>query len=97
MGIGKLYNANDEQLISEVDYKFQDVSLTSWWGELTLMDYKRISDGGGYILEIDDKRRGKIYLKKRVNRAVSGVPPRYIYHFSGSGPLEQEPEEPEKG
>ena len=88
MGIGKLYNANDEQLISEVDYKFQDVSLTGWWGELTLMDYKRISDGGGYILEIDDKRRGKIYLKKRVNRAVSGVPPRYIYHFSGNGPLE---------
>lgn len=88
MGIGKLYNANDEQLISEVNYQFQNVSPMSWWGELTLIDYKRIGDGGGYIIELEDNRRASCYLKKRVNRAVSGVPPRYIYHFSGNSPLE---------
>ncbi len=88
MGIGKLYKASDEQFIAEVSYRFQDESETNWWGELSLVEYRRIGDSGGFIIELEDKRRGICYLKKRVNRAVTGVPPRYVYHFSGTGPLE---------
>ena len=58
-----------------------------WWGELILIEYQRISDGTGYIIELEDGRQGKCSLKKRVNRAVSGVPPRYVYRFTGDGPL----------
>jgi len=49
------------------------------------VDFVRIKDGSGYILELEDGRRSKCALKKRVNRAVTSLPPRYIYHFSGSG------------
>ncbi len=88
MGKGKLYRSDDEQLLGDIDYQLQDESKTSWWGELIFIDYVRIGDGGGYIIELEDNRRGRCYLKKRVNRAVSGVPPRYIYHFTGSSPLD---------
>ena len=88
MSIGKLYTASDEQFVGEVDYQFQNESPTSWWGELVLTEYQRIGESGSYILELEDNRKGRCYLKKRVNRAVSGVPPRYIYRFSGTGSLE---------
>ena len=88
MAIGKLYMPSDEQFVAEVDYNLQDDSPSGWWGELILTEYRRISDGGGYIIELEDKRQGRCHLKKRVNRAVSGVPPRYIYHFSGISSLE---------
>jgi hypothetical protein len=81
--IGKLYQSSDEEFITEVNYKFQDESETGWWGELTLTDYKRIKDNDIYIIELDDTRWGKCRLRKRVNRAVSGVPPRYVYQFTG--------------
>ena len=88
MSTGKLYRANDEQLVGDISYQFQHETPANWWGELTLMEYGKISDGG-YIIELEDKRKGKCYLKKRVNRAVSGVPPRYVYHFTGAGPLDR--------
>ena len=89
MSKGKLYMSNDEQLLGDVDYQLQAESKTSWWGELIFTNYVRIGDGGGYTLELEDNRRGSCYLKKRVNRAVSGVPPRYIYHFTGTSPLDK--------
>ena len=88
MAIGKLYTSNDEQLVANIEYQFQDESPTGWWGELTLTEYKRINDGGGFLIELEDNRKGRCYLKKRVNRAVTGVPPRYIYRFNGTSPLE---------
>jgi len=86
--IGKLYRLSDKQFVTEVNYQFHDESATSWWGELTLTDYMRINEGDWYIIELEDKRKGNCRLRKRVNRAVSGVPPRYIYRFTGSGALE---------
>ena len=83
MSTGKLYRASDEELITKVNYKFQHESETGWWGELTLTDYKRIKDNDIYYLELEDQRRGRCRLRKRVNRAVSGVPPRYVYQFTG--------------
>ncbi len=86
MSKGKLYSSNDE-LVAEVEYTMQDESPRNWWGELILTEYKRVSDGPGYVIELEDKRRGRCNLKKRVNRAVSSLPPRYIYRFAGSSPL----------
>jgi hypothetical protein len=90
MTTGKLYRVSDNELITEVNYKFQDESETGWWGELTLTDYKRINDNDIYLIELEDNRRGRCRLRKRVNRAVSGmVPPRYVYQFTGMSPLQQ--------
>ena len=47
----------------------------------------RLSDGDGYVIELLDGRRGWCSLKKRVNRAVHGIPPLYHYHFRGHGML----------
>lgn len=88
MSIGKLYASNGDELVGDVDYQLQAESENGWWGELVLMEYKRIGDGGSYVLELEDSRKGRCHLKKMVNRAVSGVPPRYVYHFSGTGILE---------
>jgi hypothetical protein len=88
LSTGKLYRQSNNELISEVNYQFQNETDTNWWGELVLTDYIRIDDGDGYIIELDDARRGKVRLRKRVNRAVSGVPPRYVYQFTGIAPLQ---------
>lgn len=88
MTTGKLYKSNDNEYVTEVNYHFHDESDTSWWGELTLNEYKNISDGEGFIIELEDKRKGRCHLHKRVNMAVSGIPPRYTYHFTGLGPLQ---------
>ncbi len=87
MSIGRLYRLSDNNLVSKVNYQLQDESATIWWGEFTLIDYMRINEKEGYVIKLEDKRKGKCRLKKRVNRAVSGVPPRYIYHFTGTSPL----------
>ena len=89
MGIGKLYKLSDSQFVANVDYMlFHDPAATNWWGELTLIDYTRLSEGDLFIIELEDKRKSRCHLKKRINRAVSGIPPRYIYHVTGFGPIE---------
>lgn len=88
MGMGKLYRPDGNQFVTNVNYQLHEESATSWWGELTLNDYIRISDGEEYTIELEDERKGKCRLKKRVNRAVTGIPPRYIYRFTGSNKLE---------
>ncbi len=87
MSIGGLYGISDNKLVAKVNYQLHDETATNWWGELILIDYMRLNEREGYIIELEDKRKGRCRLKKRVNRAVSGVPPRYIYHFNGTSPL----------
>ena len=90
MGIGKLYRLSDGQFVTYVNYQlFQHLAATNWWGELTLVDYVRLNEGDSFIIELEDKRKSQCFLKKRVNRAVSGIPPRYTYHVTGSSPIEQ--------
>ena len=84
MSIGKLYRSSDEEFLANVSYQFQHESPKNWWGELTLVEYVRLSDGTGYILELEEGLRARCTLKKRVNRAVTSLPPRYIYRFSGN-------------
>ena len=88
MATGKLYQSRDEEFIGGVNYNFQHNSENRWWGELTLIDYVRVKDGAGYLLELEDGRRSRCVLKKRVNRAVTSLPPRYVYHFSGTNVFE---------
>ena len=89
MGLGKLYMFDDNQFVADINYQlFNDSAATNWWGELSLIDYVRINEGDRFIIELEDKRKSKCHLKKRVNRAVSGIPPRYVYHVTGFSPIE---------
>ena len=89
MSIGKLYRLSDNQFMAYVNYKlFYHPAATNWWGELTLVDYVRLDEGDRFIIELEDKRKSKCHLKKRVNVAVKGIPPRYVYHVTGFSPLE---------
>ena len=88
MAIGKLYQSLNDQFIVEVSYQFQHEDVQRWWGELVLVDYVRIKDGSGYVIELEDGRKSRCSLKKRVNRAVTSLPPRYVYHFSGTNKFE---------
>ena len=86
--MGKLYRLNDNQFVTTVNYKlFHHKAATNWWGELVLDDYIRLNEGERFIIELEDKRKSQCHLKKRVNRAVSGIQPPYTYHFTGSNQL----------
>lgn len=91
MATGKLYLHNSEEAIVEVEYRFYDESDTHWWGELVPKEYRRLNDGDGFLIELEDGRRGRCSLRKRVNRAVSGTPPLYYYYFRGMGRFEFTP------
>ena len=82
MSRGKLYSSNDEQFVANVNYQLHDKSPTNLWGELTFNEYRSVHDGAGYVIELEDRHKCQCYLKRRVNRAVTGVPPRYVYHFT---------------
>ena len=84
MAIGKLYQSLNDEFIAEVNYQFQHEEPQRWWGELTLVEYVRVKDGSGYVIELEDGRKSRCSLKKRVNRAVTSLPPRYVYHFRGT-------------
>lgn len=84
MNIGKLYRLDGKRFVANVKYQLYEKSPTSLWGELILDEFKPVPDGEGYAIELENKSKCQCNLKKRVNRAVSGVPPRYVYHFSGS-------------
>ena len=88
MSTGSLYKLSDREFIGRVNYRLLSGEATNWWGELTLEDYVRLDDGDGYIIELEDKRMGQCRLKKIVNRVVRGIPPRWVYHITGTSPLE---------
>ena len=92
-GEGKLYKSGNDKLLSTVNYRLheeldEEGNQKSWWGELTITDNIRIPDGDKYVIELEDGRKGKCSLKRRINRAVILVPPRFIYLVQGTGLLE---------
>jgi hypothetical protein len=88
VSVGKLYKLDDSQFVANINYKlFSHPAATNWWGELTLIDYAPVSEGETFIIELEDQRKSKCHLKKVVNRAVSGIPPRYTYHVTGFTPI----------
>ncbi len=89
MSIGKLYRLGGSQFLGRINYQlFNHPAATNWWGELTLIDYVPLDEGDSFIIELEDKRKSRCRLKKIVNRAVSGIPPRYVYHVTGFSPIE---------
>ena len=91
-GKGKLYEANTGKLISMVSYQIyeeltREGTLKRWWGELTLDDSIRIHDGDRYVIELEDMHKGRCSLRRRVNKAVILVPPRFFHLLQGTGPL----------
>ncbi len=82
---GKLYYSTNGQFIANVNYQFQHQEDNHWWGELTLTEYKKVNDGGGYTIQLEDGKKSSCVLKRRINRAVSSLPPRYVYYFNGGG------------
>ena len=87
MSIGKLYRVGDEQSVVGINYQLRGGSATSWWGEFTLKEYRRLDDGARYIIELEDGRKGMCSIRKEVHRATTGIPTRYRYSFNGSGLL----------
>jgi hypothetical protein len=87
MAIGRLVSY-DGEFTYEVNYKLIDGSKLGWWGEFVLTEYHRLSEGDGYVIEFEDGRKGRCFLKKKVNRAVHGLSPLFCYHFRGNGLLE---------
>jgi hypothetical protein len=86
--IGKLYNSLNNQLIANINYNFKEEQEYQWWGELVTIEYTQIKDGSGYLIELEDGKKSRCTLKKRINRAVTSLPPHYVFHFSGSGKFE---------
>lgn len=93
MATGHLYNSNDGNLIVEVNYRLISDNENGWWGELTLADFKRIKEGDSYLILLEDGRKGRCFLKKKVNRAVQGLSPLYCYIFTGNGYLKPHKED----
>jgi len=86
---GKLYRLDDGQFLANINYQlFHHPAATNWWGELILIDYIPLNEGDVFIIELADKRKSRCHLKKMVNRAVRGIPPRYTYHVTGFSPIE---------
>ena len=88
MGVGKLYKMGDSEFVANVDYRvFQHPAATNWWGELTPLKPVTLSEGDTFEIEFEDRRKSKCRLKKIVNRVVSGLPARYVYHVTGFSPI----------
>jgi hypothetical protein len=88
MALGKLYEANNAKALVGVDYRLFDDTDDNWWGELTLTEYKRLTDGNGYTLELADGRKGRCALTRKVNKAISGLLPLHCFRFRGNGNLQ---------
>ena len=87
METGKLFNSN-KKLLVKVEYKLHSGTDSKWWGELVPTEYINLSNGDGYILELEDGQKGRCSLQKLINHAVSSVPPLYHYRFKGHSSLE---------
>jgi hypothetical protein len=87
MALGRIINSLSGAEVGEVEYTFLNDSAYSWWGELIFIEHCRVAEGDGYLLEVEDGRRGKCSLIKRVNKATYGIPSRYYYRFQGTGLL----------
>ncbi len=89
MGTGKLYRLNDNQSMADIDYQlYQRRESTEWSSELTLSSSLKISESEIYVIELEDGLKFPCKLRRKVNRAVSGIPPRYTYHATSLGRIE---------
>ncbi len=89
-GRGTLYREFEEQPVSAVSYQLQEESASEvvrWWGEFTFVDNVNIGESAHCVIELEDGRRGRCHIRKLINRVIRGVPPRFVYHFTGTDTL----------
>ena len=88
MHIGKLYKGiSGKQFVANVKYWVENEAPAKWWGVLVPMGYGRVSDSGYYEIELENKRRRKCYLQRRVIWDPIRIATCYVYHFVGMGSL----------
>lgn len=85
MAVGKLYN--DKGYLVDVNYRMYNEQEHGWCGELVLTEFRKVADGN-YTFENAEGKRGKCVLRKKVNKAVSSIPPLFFYRFHGTGVME---------
>ena len=86
MGTGKLYRLNANQFMADINYQlYQGRESTEWSAELALPSSLKINDNEIFIIELEDGHKCLCKIRKKVNRAVSGVPPCFIYHVTSLG------------
>ena len=89
MGTGILYRLNDNQFMTDINYQlYQGRESTEWSAELALPSSLKINDNEIFVIKLEDGRKGLCKLRKKVNRAVSGIPPCFIYHATNFGQIE---------
>jgi hypothetical protein len=93
-GTGKLYRGAETEPFATVKYSLLvDVSPKtgnhSWSGECILTKKDVIREGEMLTLELETGHRGNCSLRKKVNKAVMGLPVRFFYHISGLGNLSE--------
>lgn len=86
-GTGKLYDADGKQVITTVIYQIREkpqteLTLGEWRGSF-VFEQKNLFLTDEYILELQDRRRGKILISHVTVRPEF---PNY-YEFQGSGAL----------
>lgn len=91
-GKGKLYDTDGIKPVSMVSYQLYEEftprgAMKRWWGELTLENSIQIKEGDKYVIELEDKRKGRCSLRRRVNKAVIMIPPRFFYLLQGTDTL----------
>jgi len=87
--VGKIHFRGDKQKAVRVKYRFYVESPAGWRGEFTPQAHRHFVEGEGYIIELEDGRKGECYIRKMVNRVIPTVPPVYSYYFRGVGRLEK--------
>ena len=88
LGIGNLYSIEDEQFVAEINYHLWekppvDHTDGKWWGDF-IPKPRRHYLKGEYIIELNDKRRGKISI---INIDICPGAPNF-HRFNGKGLLE---------
>jgi len=82
MQMGRLYKLNEEQFVTDINYRLLGDTPRSVSGELIPTEYGSITDNESYIVELEDNQKFRCNLKKNVNRPTVGLPPRFVYRFA---------------
>jgi len=91
-GTGNLYRGAETEPFVSVKYSLLvDVSKSTgnhtWSGECILTRKDVIREGEMLSIELDSGHRGNCSLRKKVNKAVMGLPVRFFYQITGIGNL----------
>ncbi len=87
-GMGTLYDATEKQIAAKVEYNIHyspqtKYALAEWYGNFVLEVNNVVSIGDDYILVLNDKRKGEIYINNVKRQSDTTI----YYGFRGKGPL----------